>query len=789
MAAERTQALEAGTLETSFDLQPSLLRDTLLAFITNRTPWSADPLFAPTVAGLWLVGLAWLVWRRRAISVALLAWMLLPLPFIAWFALQTGVSFAPRRLIFILPVFLLVAATGITALGRLAAWMTRRLAPARPELARWAAWAVTGLVVMAFIKGSIDPISSYYARPKQDWKGLATILRTVPKPDDAIIILPNATAPLEWYYPGPHNVISKDLVPKLKALCETNPAIYVAVGGTGTPLTAEDAAWLVENYIRVPLKDLRLYYRNCLPNAWYGDGAEPLFKLARHPGLSFPAAKRALEEYQALAAQQTPSAEVEAAGPPAEPTAAVPTAQATTPATETAPGATLSPSPTATPTPAFSLPDPSEGLAALMTKMMETQPDNATGWVWLGAYQARGGELSAARANFEKAIEGHPDNGLAYALWGNFLANAGQSAEAKEVVAQGLQVVPDDKALGELKSRLEGSSPPASTAFQEAQETARTTLRSQDWAGAIAAAQSAVSEAPTRFEGYLLLGDAYRGSGELSQALSAYKQATALAPHISFLHARQSEIFTRLNQPEQALDLSLTALAIDESRWENWLALGRALAALSKTTTGYAGWAGYALQKAVDLAPPESQVAAKFLAEFQVAQNLINQGAEAPGATTTPASVTTRRAQAEAQLQAGQASEALQAYQSLVEMDPQDRTSRMGVAAALVALNRIDEAMDEYAQISVIWPEFPFAHVRRGELLEQKGDLKAALPAYEAAVLAAPDNANLHFTLAFAYRRADMKDKAIAEFEAGLKLDPNRQAAQEALQELQADEP
>ncbi len=239
VAADRTQALEAGTLAASFDLKPSLFGDTLLAFITNRTPWTADPLFAPTVAGLWLVGLAWLVWRRRAVSVALLAWMLLPLPLIAWFAFQTGFSFAPRRLIFILPVFLLVVATGVTTLGRLAAWAARRLAPGRPELARWASWATIGLVMLAFVKGSIDPITSYYARPKQDWKGLATILRTIPQPDDAIVVLPNASGPLEWYYPGPHNVIAKDLVPKLQTLCEKSPAVYVAVAGTGERLSAE----------------------------------------------------------------------------------------------------------------------------------------------------------------------------------------------------------------------------------------------------------------------------------------------------------------------------------------------------------------------------------------------------------------------------------------------------------------------------------------------------------------------------------------------------------------------
>ena len=180
--------------------------------------------------------------------------MLLPLPLIAWFAFRAGFSFAPRRLIFILPVFLLVVATGVTALGRLAAWVVRRLAPGRPRLTRWASWATIGLVMLAFVKGSTDPIISYYGRPKQDWKGLATILRTVPQPEDAVVVLPNTSWPLEWYYPGPHNIIAEDLVPKLQTLCEKSPAVYVAAVGTGDQLSASDADWLIQNYIRVPFE-------------------------------------------------------------------------------------------------------------------------------------------------------------------------------------------------------------------------------------------------------------------------------------------------------------------------------------------------------------------------------------------------------------------------------------------------------------------------------------------------------------------------------------------------------
>ena len=142
------------------------------------------------------------------------------------------------------------------------------------------------------------------------------------------------------------------------------------------------------------------------------------------------------------------------------------------------------------------------------------------------------------------------------------------------------------------------------------------------------------------------------------------------------------------------------------------------------------------------------------------------------------------RAAAQQSLQSGNADQALAIYRALVEADPQDRESRMGVAAALAALQRKEEALAEYEQISADWPDFPFAYIRQGILLEEQGDLAGAITAYQAAVRIAPDNADAHFTLAYAYRRSGQLEQAVAAFEAGLALDPSRESARQALDEL-----
>ena len=383
--------------------------------------------------------------------------------------------------------------------------------------------------------------------------------------------------------------------------------------------------------------------------------------------------------------------------------------------------------PTATPESTVNLPDPSEGFTALLTTLAAENAADASSQLWLGAYQVRAGTQEEAGRYFETAIEQAPDNWLAYALLANSLANAGQGEQALEVVARGLQAIPDSPSLVALQTRLQGEASEAPAGLKDVLDQGRAALRDQDWSAGIAAGQQAVSLAPDRSEAHLLLGDAYRASGELSQALASYRQATELAPQQSLYHARQSEVQARLGQPKAALNLALLALAMEDSRWENWLALGRALAALSQDDPAYRAWAEHALQQADALAPEGNQAPAQALAEFQAAQQVRGATGEAQDSATPtkPASPQQQRDQAETLLQAGQADQALALYQALVRADPQDRDSRMGVAASLAALGQVNEALAEYEQIGVEWPGFPFASVRRGELLEAQDDLKA----------------------------------------------------------------
>lgn len=781
-AAARAGAVDAGALERGFTLSPAIFLDTLLAFITDRTPWTLDPLFVLAATALWLAGLAALLWRRRAVGAAFLLWTVLPLPLLAWFAYMTGFSFAPRRLIFILPVFVLTVAAGMMAAARLAGGLARRWAPARRGLAQAVTAATLILLALVVVKGSLDPLTAYYRRPKQDWRTLAQMLQRSAAPTDAVVILPNAAAPLSWYYDNPAaRFISSGLATKLADLCALGNNVYVASAATGKQPDEVDRAYLASNFIRVPLKELTLYYRNCRPGAWYGDGAEPLYQQATDPYLSFGPVRASSAAFReamtaAAAGRVAPSGEDPAPFPTPPPVGQDDTTRAAT--ATPGPTPTPAPTPTATPTPvptpavaALALPDPGEDLGAFLTAAAEGADDPAA-LTRLAAYLTQTGDLEGAAQQFRQAVTLAPDSALAWNLWLQGLISDGQIDAARQLLDEALAALPDDPGLLAASARLNRASAEASADLQAALDAGRAALRQNNPAVAVEQGKQAVALAPDRQDAYVILGDGYRALGEYASALTAYRRATAIAPHYSFLHARQSEILARQARPEEALDAALNAVAIDETRWDNWLALGRAYTGLARINGDAAEPARSVLQRSIELAPADTVAPQRAMDELLA---LANPAASDPAA---------QRAQAEAALRAGQPEEALALYQALAAANPGDTASRMGVGAALTALGRVDEALAVYQQINQDLPDFPFAHVRRGELLEQRQEMAAALDAFRAAAAAAPQNADVQFTLASALRRAGLTEEAIAAFEAGLALDPDRSEARQALEEL-----
>jgi len=506
---------------------------------------------------------------------------------------------------------------------------------------------------------------------------------------------------------------------------------------------------------------------------------------------------RAREQYSALTARYDPTPGAVQVSSPITATA--------TPAEETpdvaVDVATAEVEPASSPPPAQ--PDLALGIEPLLVFLAENAPDDAMAQMRLGAWALQQGQpLPTAARYFQHAIDLDPSLWLAYGLWANSLGNSGQISQALQIIDQGLAAAPDNLALPAMQARLQGAAASAASnqAYQAALEAGRSAARERNWQDAIDAAQQAIGLAPARYEGQVLLGDAYRSQNEFAQALQAYQRSVELAPYVSVLHSRQAEMLARLGRADEAMAASLTALAIDQGRWENWFALGRSYMAAragSPASTEAARQAEAALLRAQALAPADNQTSARSLAELRAA---LQEPTDDSTPTPTPEAAADyarmngqqragERARADQALRAGKAAEALVIYQALAAVDGQDRASRMGVANALAALGRIDQALAELGAINLDWPDFPFSVIRQGALLEEQGHVEGALAAYREAMRIAPDNPDTHFTLAYALHRAGRRAEAIAAFEAGLALDPGRSAARQALEEIMAAEP
>ncbi|MEZ4771389.1 MAG: tetratricopeptide repeat protein [Caldilineales bacterium] len=254
----------------------------------------------------------------------------------------------------------------------------------------------------------------------------------------------------------------------------------------------------------------------------------------------------------------------------------------------------------------------------LLAAMAEEAPDDPLTYLRLGAYALQEGLApEQAGERFQRAVELDPTTWLAYGLWANSLANTGQITEALQIVDQGLAATPDNLALQTMQARFrDGPAAATDDAYNEALEAARSALRERSWDDAVAAAGRAGDLASDRYEPQLVLGDAYRGSNQLDEALAAYERATDLAPYLSILHGRQAEMLARLGRAEEAVATGMTAVAIDQSRWENWYALGRAYAAQAIRDNAIVDPASLrrseaALLRAVELSPTTVQSSAR----------------------------------------------------------------------------------------------------------------------------------------------------------------------------------
>jgi len=180
-----------------FDINAGLFEQALRKLIVWRA--SESSLYPVSVISL-LVGLLVLVLRKREQALVFILWMIVPLLPIAVLSRSAGVRFADRRLIFILPVLLIIIAQGIVTVGRLVSRLARRLSKVRiPSRA-------VSLVLAVGVFGclSVEPIQVLRQTPNEEWKEACALIEERAGPGDLLIQIHPAGHEAVQYYLGEH---------------------------------------------------------------------------------------------------------------------------------------------------------------------------------------------------------------------------------------------------------------------------------------------------------------------------------------------------------------------------------------------------------------------------------------------------------------------------------------------------------------------------------------------------------------------------------------------------------
>ncbi len=142
-----------------------------------------------------------------------------------------------------------------------------------------------------------------------------------------------------------------------------------------------------------------------------------------------------------------------------------------------------------------------------------------------------------------------------------------------------------------------------------------------------------------------------------------------------------------------------------------------------------------------------------------------------------PSSTEPWKALAEFQKRRGALDAALASLDKALAIDAQDDRLRFERGDLLVQMGRFDEA----EAVSVTLPEGPARDILTGSILLHRQRYAEALDAYARGLSRWPENVGAHFGAAEAAERTGARQRAIAEYQAVLRVEPNHPEARVAL--------
>ncbi len=133
---------------------------------------------------LFLFCIGFLVSLRDQRTEILLVLLWIGAPFAVLFAMPMKQRFYPRYVVFMLPIYLVAVARGLTACADLVTWMLQWIGGEK-WVRSWMSLALCFALLGAL---SVSPLESYYEERINDWKAVATFLGNVISEGEGIIV-------------------------------------------------------------------------------------------------------------------------------------------------------------------------------------------------------------------------------------------------------------------------------------------------------------------------------------------------------------------------------------------------------------------------------------------------------------------------------------------------------------------------------------------------------------------------------------------------------------------------
>jgi tetratricopeptide (TPR) repeat protein len=136
--------------------------------------------------------------------------------------------------------------------------------------------------------------------------------------------------------------------------------------------------------------------------------------------------------------------------------------------------------------------------------------------------------------------------------------------------------------------------------------------------------------------------------------------------------------------------------------------------------------------------------------------------------------------------QTGKIAEAIGHWEQALQIEPDYAETHNNLGVALAQTGKIAEAIAHYEQALRLKPDYPEAHNNLGVALAQTGKIAEAIAHYEQALRLKPDYAEAHNNLGLVLAQTGKIAEAIAHYEQALRLKPDFTQARNALARLQA---